>query len=108
MKGLFQPCCVTGSRMEQFRSDNRKETMIRAILVLLATVTLCDAQVYYNGYQRRNGTWVQPHWQSSPDGIRSNNWNRYPNINPFTGRPGTLRTMPLVPRTRTYNPYLGY
>ena len=72
-----------------------------AVTMLLASMTLCNAQVYYRGYQRQNGTYVQPHWQSSPDGIRSNNWNVYPNMNPYTGRPGTIRTMPLMPNAFT-------
>jgi hypothetical protein len=65
-----------------------------SVTMLLASMTLCNAQVYYRGYQRHNGTYVQPHWQSSPDGNFYNNWSTYPNINPHTGRAGTLHTMP--------------
>jgi hypothetical protein len=38
---------------------------------------------------------VQPHYQTNPDGIRSNNWSYPGNVNPFTGRQAPLHTMPL-------------
>ena len=91
------------NRLKQKNQNMKTLTKLTlAVTMLLTSMTLCNAQVYYRGYQRQNGTYVQPHWQSSPDGIRSNNWNVYPNINPYTGRPGTIRTMPLMP-----NPFTG-
>jgi hypothetical protein len=41
------------------------------------------------GYYRRDGSYVQPHYRTAPDGDRSNNWSTYPNVNPYTGKPGT-------------------
>ena len=72
--------------------------MKKAILLLLASVSLCSAQGwnYHRGYSNRYGTYVQPHWQTNPDPYRYNNWSQYPNVNPFTGRQGTIRTMPLT------------
>ncbi len=49
------------------------------------------AQVYVQGYYRSDGTYVAPHWRSSPDGSYNNNWSVSPNVNPFTGRRGTRR-----------------
>jgi hypothetical protein len=70
--------------------------MKKIILILLASAALCSAQSYhYNrGYYRSNGTYVQPHWQTNPNRTRLDNWSTYPNINPFTGRQGTIRVMP--------------
>jgi hypothetical protein len=77
-------------------------------LVLLASVITANAQDYhYNrGYYRNNGTYVQPHWQTNPDGNINNNWNTYPNVNPFTGRPGTIRPSDGL-RTMPYSSGLG-
>ena len=67
------------------------KTML-TILALLATITFANAQGYHytRGYYRSNGTYVQPHWQTNPDGNIYNNWSTYPNVNPFNGRQGTI------------------
>jgi hypothetical protein len=33
-----------------------------------------SSDVYVNGYTKSNGTYVQPHYRSSPDSIKSNNY----------------------------------
>jgi hypothetical protein len=45
--------------------------------------------VWVNGYYRQDGTYVPSHYRSAPDGDPSNNWSNYPNVNPYTGKPGT-------------------
>lgn len=42
--------------------------------------------VYVNGYYRRDGTYVQPHYRSRPDGDPTNNYSYPGNYNPHTGR----------------------
>jgi hypothetical protein len=66
------------------------------ILALLATIAFANGQGYHyvRPYYRSNGTYVPYHYQTNPDRNFYNNWNTYPNINPFTGRQGTLHTMP--------------
>ena len=44
------------------------------------------AQIQVDGYYRSNGTYVEPHQRSAPDGIRSNNYSHPGNFNPNTGR----------------------
>ena len=61
-----------------------------ATIVLVAT-TVANADVSVRGYYRNNGTYVQKHYRSDPDGNRSNNWSTYPNVNPYTGKVGTKR-----------------
>ena len=50
------------------------------------------ADVFVSGYIRSNGTYVMPHFRSNPDGITSNNWSTFPNINPYTGTIGKKRS----------------
>lgn len=45
--------------------------------------------VYVQGYTRKDGTYVQPHYRSAPDGNFNNNWSTEGNINPYTGEVGT-------------------
>jgi hypothetical protein len=62
-------------------------------LVLLASVITANAQGYHSvrPYYRHDGTFVPRHYQTNPDGNIDNNWSTYPNVNPFTGRQGTIR-----------------
>jgi len=48
-----------------------------------------SADVWVNGYYRKNGTYVMGHWRSSPDGNPYNNWSFPGNINPYTGKVAT-------------------
>jgi hypothetical protein len=41
------------------------------------------------GYYRNNGTYVQPHMRSAPDGNPYNNYSTKGNVNPYTGQAGT-------------------
>jgi hypothetical protein len=61
-----------------------------ALLVMASTVV---GDVYVRDYYRKDGTPVRHHYRSDPDGDFYNNWNTYPNVNPYTGKIGT-RTMP--------------
>jgi len=77
-------------------------------LVLLASVITANAQSYHyvRPYYRHDGTSVQGHYQTDPDGNIHNNWRTYPNVNPFTGRPGTIRPDDGL-HTMPYNNGLG-
>ena len=61
---------------------------------LFITSFLCYSQhkrssdVYVKGYTRSNGTYVQPHYRSSPNSTYSDNFSEYGNINPYTGKEG--------------------
>lgn len=77
--------------------------MIRNILVLLIGLLFFGsvyADTYVNGYYRKDGTYVQPHYRSSPDSSYNNNWSVKPNINPYTGQQGTRS-----PTWNDQNPY---
>lgn len=62
-------------------------------LVLLAFVGLISANftfadTYVNGYYRKDGTYVQPHYRSSPNGSAYDNYSTKGNTNPYTGKRG--------------------
>ena len=42
------------------------------------------------GHVTKNGTYVQPHRQTNPDSSRLNNWSTRGNVNPYTGKAGTV------------------
>jgi hypothetical protein len=71
-----------------------------AALSLPATVS---AQVYVHGYTKKDGTYVAPHYRSSPDGNPYNNWSTVGNVNPYTGQAGTKS--PYSPYGSSYGSY---
>lgn len=80
-------------RGRSFRGRNRgrlgTKTAFTIGLSLLAFGSASDAQVRVRGYTRSDGSYVMPHYRSSPDGSRLNNWSTQGNYNPYTGRQGT-------------------
>jgi hypothetical protein len=77
-------------------SDGEISFQERKMKTLIAFVLLCSAccvaraDQYVPGHYRSNGTYVQPYHRSSRDNSFNNNWSTRPNINPYTGRQGTL------------------
>ena len=62
--------------------------LIALSIVLFATFSTF-AQVRVSGYTRSNGTYVQPHYRSSPNYTRTDNYSTLGNVNPYTGVAGT-------------------
>jgi len=60
--------------------------LVGAVVALVPTSAA--TQVHVDGYTRRDGTYVAPHYRSRPDNSYNNNWNVSPNINPYTGERG--------------------
>lgn len=67
---------------------------VAAVLCLVFIANVADAQVRVRGYTRKDGTYVRPHYRSSPDGNFYNNWSTVGNVNPYTGKPGTKTAPP--------------
>ena len=54
----------------------------------LSSLAIADVQV--KGYFRSNGTYVQPHYRSSPNSTGLDNFSTKGNVNPYTGKEGTV------------------
>jgi hypothetical protein len=74
--------------------------IIAGIALLVSLVGYAVADVYVQGYYRNNGTYVQPHYRSSPNSSVYDNWSVKPNVNPYTGQPGRIN-----PYSQYNNPY---
>jgi hypothetical protein len=59
------------------------------LAALLAASGLAIADTYVQGYVKKDGTYVAPHYRSSPDSTTLNNWSTQGNSNPYTGQAGT-------------------
>ena len=75
-------------------SNLSKKNLFKKFVFLTACAPLicfggnAFADVYVDGYYRSNGSYVSPHYRSSPDSSTSNNWSTYGNTNPYTGAMG--------------------
>lgn len=75
--------------------------------ITLAATSLCaSAQQYVPGYFRADGTYVQGYYRTAPDHSRYNNYSTRGNVNPYTGRAGTVNPY-AVPRTPLYTPNIA-
>lgn len=53
---------------------------------------LLFSQVHVNGYYKKNGTYVEPHYRSAPNSTKSDNYSTVGNTNPYTGQQGYVNT----------------
>jgi len=74
-----------------------------AFLACIAAPVMA-ADTYVHGYTRSNGTYVAPYHRTSPDSTINNNYSTYPNVNPYTGKQGTVAPNPYQP-TQPSQPY---
>ncbi len=66
------------------------KTVLIALALTCATVSVSFAQ-NVNGYFKNNGTYVAPHYRSSPNGTVTDNYSFKGNSNPYTGNSGSNR-----------------
>lgn len=65
-----------------------KKLVVIAMTLLMAS-SAAFADVYVQGYYRKDGTYVAPHHRSSPNSTTYDNWSTKGNVNPYTGERGT-------------------
>ena len=79
--------------MARLKNKNKGYVMINfkklIVLSLLLGVTLINAD-YVKGYTKSNGTYVKGYYRSSPNYTKSDNYTTKGNINPYTGKKGTI------------------
>ena len=67
-----------------------KKLFFLIVLFFTTAITFAQSEVWVNGYTRSNGTYVQGHYRTVPDYTINNNWSTIGNVNPHTGRAGTV------------------
>lgn len=63
-----------------------KKLLVALILSLLSISAFADS--FVSGHYRSDGTYVQPHYRSSPNSTVRDNFSYYGNRNPYTGSTG--------------------
>lgn len=65
-----------------------KKALALALMILLVAVAAEARDTHVNGYTRKDGTYVQPHYRTAPNNTSSDNYSTRGNTNPYTGEPG--------------------
>jgi hypothetical protein len=68
---------------------NRILMIALVLAILIPGIAMAGGSVHVKGYTRKDGTYVQPHYRSAPDGNFQNNWSTKGNFNPYNGKEGT-------------------
>ncbi len=69
----------------------KKLITLGAVSVLIGSFLISsavEAAIRVRGGFRSNGTYVQPHYRSSPNSSRFDNYSARGNYNPYTGKKG--------------------
>lgn len=68
-----------------------KKVLITALLAVFLTMisySAVEAATRVRGHFRKSGAYVQPHYRSSPNRSKFDNWSTKGNYNPHTGKKG--------------------
>ena len=65
--------CVTQNINQ--KKERPKVKILIAFALFAASIVGALAQTHVHGYYRTDGTYVQPHWRSSPNNITYDNWS---------------------------------
>jgi len=59
-------------------------------IAVCANILPAVADEYVNGYFRKDGTYVAPHYRTDPNNNAFDNYSTKGNVNPYTGQLGTV------------------
>lgn len=90
-------------------TNQGSEMKLLFALLILGTSTASFADTYVRGHTTKNGTYVEPHYRSSPNSSTYDNYSTKGNSNPYTGKEGNVEAQPSYqyspPKTEYRNPY---
>jgi hypothetical protein len=67
-----------------------KRLVIGAIILAIASPAIAQRTTSVRGYFKKDGTYVAPHYRTAPNRSIYDNYSTRPNVNPFTGKIGTV------------------
>jgi hypothetical protein len=75
---------------EDAANQNAATAVVEALATALAGGGTGNSNYHsVRGHTTKNGKYVAPHYQTNPNGTKSDNWSTKGNVNPITGQPGT-------------------
>ncbi len=77
-------------------------TLLLIFSFTLLNATSAEAVQKVKGYTTKKGTYVAPHFKQSPNKSKFDNFSTKGNINPFTGKKGTVNPFKIAPKKYQY------
>ena len=71
--------------------------LLFAVSLMFSFSSAALAKTSVKGYTKKSGTYVAPHYRTTPNYKFNDNWSTKGNYNPYTGKSGT--------KTYKYKPY---
>ena len=68
--------------------------MKKLLIIMIASMIVAlplQAANRVKGYTKKDGTYVAPHYRSSPNKTKYDNYSTKGNVNPYTGKRGTKK-----------------
>ncbi len=93
---------ILGAMLNILIWENLMIKFILPVLALVASPSVAET-VRVKGHVNKDGVYVAPHVRTAPDSRVTNNWSSKPNVNPYTGKSGTVDTYKPVP-LKPYKP----
>jgi hypothetical protein len=85
----------------------KNRTLTALVLsAIIAVPAVAQRSHSVRGYTRKDGTYVAPHRATNPNRTKADNWSTRGNVNPYTGKEGTVD--PYRTRTTTSYPSTSY
>jgi len=64
--------------------------IVLSLLLLVAPSLHAQGKVHVKAHVTKKGQYVAPHVRTAPNNKRTDNWSSKPNVNPYTGKKGTV------------------
>jgi hypothetical protein len=75
-----------------------------ALAAALIAIPCAASDTYIKPYVKKDGTYVPGHYQTKPNETKVDNYSSKPNVNPYTGKTGTVDPYK-VPEYKAPEPY---
>lgn len=66
-----------------------KKLFFFSAFMFMASQTFAQSDIWVSGYSTKNNTYVEPHYRTSPNYTKNDNFSTIGNVNPYTGSYGT-------------------
>lgn len=72
---------------------------------LFAAPALAGKTTHVDGYVKKDGTYVAPHYKTAPNDTKLDNYSTKGNYNPYTGKEGAVDPYKATPSNPVGSPY---
>lgn len=90
ISNIYILCNTKKYKLQRKVNNMKKIFYVLSFLFLCCSNSALSKSIHVNGYIKKDGTYVSPHERTTPDNNFNNNWSTKGNVNPYTGKEGTL------------------